>query len=58
MSLTSYRAAPPRVTKFEPLECGPEAFSIPAWANRADGGLLHPAKRSHLRRQRRKKGRA
>ena len=59
MSLTSYRAAPPRVTKIELHECSPEAsFETPFQQADTDGGLLHPTSPDvRLRRQRRKKGR-
>jgi hypothetical protein len=42
MSLTSYRAAPPRVTKNELRVGNSEAFCWPDRGTETAGGLLHP----------------
>src|SRR4051812_18705624 len=42
MSLTSYRAAPPRVTIFHAAPKQPEASFVFRSAERNGGGLLHP----------------
>ena len=42
MSLTSYRAAPPRVTTFRLRLSSPELLFVFRSAKRNGGGLLHP----------------
>src|SRR5438046_1625890 len=51
MSLTSYRAAPPRVTSmFRLRPSSPELLLLPVPRERNGGGLLHPAPRRKSRR--------